>query len=83
MGAWQPAGQVPRLRVYLPEVVTPGNENAGETWRALGTTVSVTTIPGDHESMLTAGELHQAVATVDPTHQSQRRNRVAADQTAS
>ncbi|WP_086801011.1 non-ribosomal peptide synthetase [Streptomyces caniscabiei] len=66
MDAWQPARQVPRLRLYLPQVVTPGQENARESWRALGDTVTVTTIPGDHVSMLSASELHQTVAATDP-----------------
>jgi amino acid adenylation domain-containing protein len=66
MDAWRPSGQVPRLRLYLPQIITPDNENADETWRALGATMTVTTIPGDHEMMLTADELHQAVATIDP-----------------
>ncbi|MFI5668039.1 amino acid adenylation domain-containing protein [Streptomyces sp. NPDC051704] len=61
MDAWQPTGQVPRLTMCLPEVVTAGHENAPEGWRPLGATVAVTTIPGDHVSMLGAGELHQAV----------------------
>jgi thioesterase domain-containing protein len=63
MDGWQPTGPVPRLRIFLPQTMTPGNENARESWRGLGVTVAVTTIPGDHMSMLTAGELPQAVAT--------------------
>ncbi|MEU4038507.1 amino acid adenylation domain-containing protein [Streptomyces collinus] len=64
MDTWQPTGQVPRLTMCLPEAVTAGHENAPAGWRSLGATVDVTTIPGDHVSMLSAGELHQAV---DPT----------------
>jgi amino acid adenylation domain-containing protein len=62
MSAWQPDGQVPNLKLYLPQVVTPGNENAEDTWRARCATLTGTTIPGTHESMLTADELHQAMA---------------------
>ncbi|MET8183623.1 amino acid adenylation domain-containing protein [Streptomyces sp. NPDC005336] len=78
MATWQPAGQVPRLSLFLPEVVSLGCENADESWRALGATVTVTTIPGDQKSMLTAGELQQAVATIDPADQPQRRSPDAA-----
>ncbi|MFR9753861.1 amino acid adenylation domain-containing protein [Nocardia sp. 004] len=63
MSAWQPRGQIPHIRLYLPEIVTPGTENAAETWCALSVSVTVTTVPGNHESILTAGELHHAVAT--------------------
>jgi amino acid adenylation domain-containing protein len=63
MSAWRPDGQVPNLSLYLPQVVTPGNDNAEETWRARSATLTVTTIPGNHESMLTADEFHRAVAT--------------------
>ncbi|WP_331728518.1 amino acid adenylation domain-containing protein [Streptomyces sp. NBC_00158] len=62
MDAWRPTGQVPRLTMCLPEVITAGHEQAPDSWRTLGATVAVTTIPGDHVSMLSAGELHQAVA---------------------
>ncbi|AKJ15917.1 hypothetical protein ABB07_39630 (plasmid) [Streptomyces incarnatus] len=61
MDAWRPTGQVPRMTMCLPEVVTAGHENAPEGWRPLGATVAVTTIPGDHVSMLSAGELRQAL----------------------
>ncbi|WP_030160178.1 non-ribosomal peptide synthetase [Streptomyces sp. NRRL S-244] len=61
MNAWRPTGQVPRLTMCLPEVVTAGHEKAPEGWRPLGATVTVTTIAGDHVSMLSAGELTQAV----------------------
>lgn len=61
MDSWKPTGQVPRLTMCLPEVVTAGHENAPEGWRPLGAAVTVTSIPGDHVSMLSAGELHQAV----------------------
>jgi len=63
MSGWQPAGRVPHLTLYLPQILTPDNDNAGQTWRARTTSLTVTTIPGDHESMLTAAELHQAMAT--------------------
>ncbi|MFD3326565.1 amino acid adenylation domain-containing protein [Streptomyces sp. NPDC058701] len=66
MAGWRPAGQVPRLRLYLPQVVSPGCDDAGETWRPFGAVVAVTTIPGDQKSMLTASELHQAFAATDP-----------------
>lgn len=66
MASWQPTEQLPRLRVYLPQVVSPGCDNAGETWRALGAAVTVTTISGDQKSMLSAGEFHQAIAAADP-----------------
>ncbi|WP_280404554.1 non-ribosomal peptide synthetase [Nocardia brasiliensis] len=62
MSAWQPRGQIPRVGLYLPEVVTPGTEDAAETWRVLGASVTAATVPGDHESILTAGELHHAIA---------------------
>jgi hypothetical protein len=64
MSAWQPAGQVPQLTLYLPGTVTPDNENAEQTWRARAETLTVTTIPGDHESMLTTAELHQTLAAL-------------------
>ncbi|MFF4323838.1 amino acid adenylation domain-containing protein [Streptomyces sp. NPDC001568] len=66
MAGWRPAGQVPRLRLYVPQVVSPGCDDASETWRPFGAGVTVTTIPGDQKSMLTASELHHAVATTDP-----------------
>ncbi|MGW7488265.1 hypothetical protein [Streptomyces sp. NPDC054786] len=71
MNAWKPTGQLPRLTMCLPEVVTAGHENAPEDWRPLGATVTVTTIPGDHVSMLSAGELHQALTTAGPAGQTQ------------
>ncbi|WP_179166858.1 non-ribosomal peptide synthetase [Streptomyces sp. CB03238] len=78
MASWQPAGQVPRLRLFLPQVVSPGCDGAAETWHALGATVTVTTIPGDQKSMLTAVELHQAVAASGPADGPRRRNPDAA-----
>lgn len=71
MDAWRPSGQVPQLSVCLPEVVTRGHENAPEHWRALGTDVAVTRIPGDHVSMLGAAELRQTVALSGPAADAQ------------
>ncbi|MFD7122721.1 MULTISPECIES: non-ribosomal peptide synthetase [Streptomyces] len=61
MDEWQPTEQVPRLTMCLPEVVTPGHEKSREGWSGLGTAVTTTTIPGEHVSMLSAGELRRAV----------------------
>ncbi|MGW4370296.1 amino acid adenylation domain-containing protein [Nocardia takedensis] len=67
MSAWQPRHRIPRLTVYLPETITPGTEDAAETWRALGATVTVTTFSGDHESILVSDDLHHAIATHAPS----------------
>ncbi|MET7951055.1 amino acid adenylation domain-containing protein [Micromonospora sp. NPDC005324] len=65
--AWRPAGQTAQLRLILPTTVTPGTENATETWQARSTDVQVTTVVGDHESMLARPGLEQITALL-PDH---------------
>jgi thioesterase domain-containing protein len=62
MDGWQPTAKVPNLNVFLPHVATPGNESTSEMWPALATDITITTIPGDHTTMLDAPELAQAIA---------------------
>jgi amino acid adenylation domain-containing protein len=62
MSAWQPTGQIPHLTLYLPQTATPDNANAAATWRSRADAVTVLTVPGDHESMLTTDDLRDGVA---------------------
>ncbi|WP_033345439.1 non-ribosomal peptide synthetase [Catenuloplanes japonicus] len=61
MSAWRPAGRVRHLSVHLPRTPNPDNTGASGTWQAYGDALTVTTIPGDHETMLTTDELRSAV----------------------
>ncbi|MFI7025178.1 amino acid adenylation domain-containing protein [Micromonospora sp. NPDC049900] len=59
LSAWQPAGHAARLRLVLPTTITAGTENATQTWQARSRDTQVTTVEGDHESMLTGPALEQ------------------------
>ncbi|WP_345733607.1 thioesterase domain-containing protein [Cryptosporangium minutisporangium] len=75
MDSWRPTGQLPHLRLCLPQAVTPGSENAGESWRSHAAALTVTVVPGDHESMLTSEELHRALTAPCDSHPHQANGR--------
>jgi thioesterase domain-containing protein len=63
MSTWSPAGQVPRVRLVLPHTLTGGEDVMTETWRARSSdSLSVTTVPGEHDTMLTGPGLQQITA---------------------
>ncbi|MFI0792996.1 amino acid adenylation domain-containing protein [Micromonospora rubida] len=59
LSAWCPAGQTPRLHLILPHTVTPGTQNATQTWRTRSRNARASTVSGDHEGMLTGPGLEQ------------------------
>ncbi|MEV4826833.1 amino acid adenylation domain-containing protein [Micromonospora sp. NPDC049257] len=68
MSAWHPAGQTPTLQLILPHTVTPGTENATRTWQTRSSDPHVTTVAGDHESMLTGPGLDHITTLLHERH---------------